>query len=91
MAARLAVRNKKLSISQERELFSEIAKLKTFRVQQRPVCILSHERRTLALTSLKPRPLPPQHHQQPFLRVLVMQYIPYPVLRREWSGFETRR
>ena len=37
MAARLAVRNKKQAITRERELFSEIAKLKTFRVQQRPV------------------------------------------------------
>ena len=37
MAARLAVRNKKQAITLERELFREIAKLKTFRVQQRPV------------------------------------------------------
>ena len=33
MAARLAVRNKKRAITHERELFSEIAILKTFRVQ----------------------------------------------------------
>ena len=37
MAARLAVRNKKQAITRERELFSEITKLKTFRVQRRPV------------------------------------------------------
>ena len=38
MAACLAVRNKKQAITREREPFSEIAKLKTFRVQRRPVC-----------------------------------------------------
>ena len=48
MAARLAERNKKQAIAQERELFSEIAMLKTFRVQRTPVwymCkfILLHE------------------------------------------------
>ena len=37
MATCLAVRNEKQAITQERELFSEIAKLKTFRVQRRPV------------------------------------------------------
>ena len=38
-SARLAVRNKKQAIARERELFSEIAKkkIKTFRVQRRPV------------------------------------------------------
>ena len=37
MAARLTVRSEEQAITRERKRFSEICKLKTFRVQQRPV------------------------------------------------------
>ena len=51
MAAHLAVRNKKQAITRERELFSEIAKLKPseFSEDLSGKFILSHERHTLAL------------------------------------------
>ena len=50
MATHLAVRNKKQAITREREHYSEIAKLKTFRVHLSSKFILSHERHTLAHT-----------------------------------------
>ena len=52
MAASFAVRNKKQAITWERELFSKIAKLKTFGEFIEDMSgkfILSHERCTLAL------------------------------------------